>query len=353
MKVSPEGVLWLVTSQGLRSYWDNAWTIHPDHGEVLLGFDALGRAWIAPNDGERISAWDGEKWKIYGLESGWTPAGPVWRAGTFATVSEEVVTDERGWVWLATQRDVRRFDGEQWRIYDAEDAGYYPTEEMLAQGFEYFLTDVALDSVGDVWIADCAWEGPGAEGQGARWFNGRYWWGRYSQVVGSGCVEDIEVDQYGRIWVGVDETLWRYSPRWGWKKYDMPMIDPAWGTRWGYIAEITLGGEDTAWVTMAPCSGARCDTDLFLLYRLTGDEWTLVSEHGPGDLALDSTGRGWLCDRNHLYSVTDASSELIADLRPFYCIVEMDTNGRAWLAQPGQSILWVTAQTPPQPTPTD
>jgi len=344
LRVAPDGTLWLITSQGLSSFSDDAWTMHPDHGEIILGFDALGHTWVTTNDGETISAWDGEDWQIYGLESGWSPAGPVWRAGPYATVSEEIITDERGWVWLATQGDVRRFDGEQWRIYDPEDVGYYPSEDMLEQGFDYSLTDMAIDSVGDVWIADCAWMGPGPVGQGARWFTGRYWWGRSSQVVASGCVEDIEVDeadQAGRIWVGVDETLWRYTPRWGWKKFSPPEIDPSWGARWGYIAEIELGGEDTVWVTLSPCGGASCDTGLFFLYRVTDGEWTLVSENGPGDLALDSEGNGWLCAGNSLYSIADESVDLVADLSPFYCTVESDVNGRAWLAIPGQSMLWL------------
>ena len=341
LRVSPDGTLWLITSQGLSSFADDKWTIHPNHGEIILGFDTLGRAWVTTKDGEAISAWDGEDWQIYDLETGWTPAGPVWRAAPYATVSEEIITDQRGWVWLATQQDVRRFDGEQWRIYDPDDAGYYPSDEMLEQGFSYSLTDMAVDSVGDVWIADCAWMGPGPVGQGARWFTGRYWWGRSSQVVASGCVEDIEVDSAGLIWVGVDETLWRYSPRWGWKKFSPPEIAPGWGSRWGYIAEIELEAEDTVWVTLSPCGGASCDTGLFLLYRVADGVWTLVSENGPGDLALGDEGAGWLCAGNNLYSITGGTVELVADLAPFYCTVEMDAPGRAWLAIPGQSMLWL------------
>jgi len=337
---SPNGTLWLITSQGLSSTFESTWIVHPEHGDIVLGFDELGRTWVTTKDGETASAWNGEDWKIYALESGWTPAGPVFRSGPYATVSEDIVTDERGWVWLATQQDVRRFDGEQWRIYDPDDVGYYPTEDMIEQGYAYLLTDMAIDSVGDVWIADCAWMGPGPDGQGARWFTGRYWWGRSSQVVSSGCVEDIEVDETGRIWVGVDETLWRYTPRWGWNKFIPPKIDPSWGPRWGYITEIELGGQDIVWVTITPCEGASCDSGLFLVYRVINGEWTLVSDNGPGDLALDSDGNGWWCVDNSLYNVIDESVNLVADLNPFYCTVELDTNGRSWLALPGQSTLW-------------
>jgi len=341
LSVSPEGTLWLITDRGLTSLSDSNWTNHPGHGDIILGFDSFGRTWVTTKDGETVSAWDGADWQIYGLESGWTPAGPVWRSGPYASVSEEIITDERGRVWLATSRDVRRFEGKVWRIYDPDDAGYYPTEQMIEQGFGYSLTDMAIDSVGDVWIADCAWMGPGPAGQGARWYTGSYWWGRSSQVVSSGCVEDIEVDDAGRIWIGVDETLWRYSPWRGWRRFDPPEINPDWGVRWGFITEIVLGGENDVWVTLAPCGGASCDTGSFFLYRVTEDEWTLISEQGPGDLALFQTGEGWLCAGNQLYSITADSVELAADLSPLYCSVEMDANGRVWLAQPGHSSLWL------------
>jgi len=340
LSVAPGGELWLVTSQGLKSFTGSTWNLHLEHGDVILGFDELGRTWVTNKESETISAWDGEDWHIYGLETGWTPAGPIWRAGPYATVSEEIITDERGWVWLSTSRDVRRFDGESWRIYDADQAGYYPTDEMIENGFSYSLNDMALDSVGDVWITDCAWMGPGPQGQGARWFTGRYWNGRSSQVVGTGCVEDVEVTEDGAIWVGVDDDLWRYTWRWGWKRFGSPEFDTKWGARWGYIAEIELGVEGTLWVTFSPCGGASCDTGLFLLYRMTDGQWTLISEEGPGDMALSPTGDGWLCAGNTLYEITGESVDFVADLSPFYCVVEVDSYGRSWLAIPGQASLW-------------
>ncbi len=340
LSVAPDGVLWLVTGQGLKSFSGTAWTLHPAHGDILLGHDQLGRTWVTDKESETISAWDGEDWQIYGLESGWTPAGPLWRANQYATVSEEVITDERGWVWLSTSRDVRRFDGESWRIYDADQAGYYPSDEMIENGFAYSLNDMALDSVGDVWITDCAWMGPGPQGQGARWFKGRYWWGRTSQVVGTGCVEDVEVGENGAIWIGVDDALWRYTWRWGWKNFGAPEFDIKWGSRWGYIAEIELGGDGSIWVTFAPCGGASCDTGVFILFRMIDGEWTLISEDGPGDLALSPNGDGWLCAGSRLYIISGEEVEELADLSPFYCAVETDSLGRAWLSLPGQTSLW-------------
>ncbi|MBC8503919.1 MAG: hypothetical protein H8D34_03620 [Chloroflexi bacterium] len=344
MSVSPNGDLWLITDQGLKSFSGTTWTLHPAQGEVILGFDEFGRTWVTDKESQSISAWDGEDWQIYGLETGWNPAGPVWRAGPNATVSEEIITDERGWVWLSTSRDVRRFDGESWRIYDADQAGYYPTDEMIESEFSYSLNNMAIDNVGDVWITDCAWMGPGPQGQGARWFTGRYWWGRTSQVVGSGCVEDVEVDDTGTIWVGVDEDLWRYTWRWGWKNFGSPEFNSDWGARWGYIAEIELGADGSVWATFAPCGGASCDTGLYILYRLIDGEWNLISEDGPGDLALSSTGDGWLCDGYRLYEISGESVHFIADLSPFYCAVEMDSRGRTWFTLPGQTSLWYSNQ---------
>jgi len=344
-RVAPDGTLWLITSAGVGSLRQGTWTLHPEHGHIILGFDGAGRTWLTSKDGDSIAAWDGTAWTTYGSEAGWAPAGPVWPGGPYATISEEIVTDGRGWVWLATQKDVRVFDGRQWTIYAPEEVGFTRTEEMVEYGFDFSLTDVALDSTGDVWVADCAWMGPGPWGQGARWFNGEEWQGQDSPVVASGCIEDIEVDAAGRIWVGVDGNLWRYTPGERWTLFPHPEPDPNWERRWGWIADVELGGEETAWVTMSPCGGASCDSGVFILFRVCNGTWTQVSEEGLGDLAFDSSGEGWLCIGDGLYHVVEETVELVFEQDFFHCGVEVDPAGRVWLAIPGQPTLWLYDRT--------
>ncbi len=253
-----------------------------------------------------------------------------------------MVTDARGWSWLVTSRDIRVFDGERWRVISPEDAGFTPSEEMVEMGFGFRLRDVGVDSTGDVWVTDCAWGGPGPVGQGARWYNGSSWEGQESTVISSGCIEAIEVDATGRIWIAVDGDLQRYTPGQGWEEFAHPDVLLPEPLRWGDIIDLTLGGDETAWVTMAPCGGASCDVGGYLLFRVREGAWTLISDAGIADPALDAEGDGWLCAGNALYRVGEDGITVDYEGRDFACRLERDTAGQTWIWQPGHVGLWVT-----------
>jgi hypothetical protein len=340
-RIAPDGTLWVSSLQELASYSQGTWTTHPPLGDMLLGFDDAGRLWVTFEDGASIAAWDGVAWTVYGPQAGWAPAGPVWRSGPHATVGEDIITDERGWVWLVTQQDVRIFNGQTWTFYSPEEAGFEPSEEMRQEGFGFILKDIAIDSVGDIWVSDCAWMGPGPKGQGARWFTGTEWQGQRSSVVSSGCIEDIEVDSAGRIWLGVDGDLWRYTPGVGWFELPHPEHDPDWGNRWGWISDIVLSEDDTAWVTMSPCGGASCDVGAFALFTVRDDTWSFVSAEGPADLAFDSRGEGWLCVGDGLYHLVDNSIGIVFQQEGFSCQVEADASGRVWMTMPDHATFWL------------
>jgi putative hemolysin len=340
-RVAPDGTVWLITGVGVGSLSAGVWTVHPKLGDLVLGFDEVGRTWVISAEGDQVAAWDTGGWTTYGPEAGWTPVGPVHVRGPYANVGEHLVTDERGQVWLVTAREVRAFDGRRWTIYTAGEVGFSRTEEMIEAGFDFRLTEVSQDSTGDVWVADCAWMGPGPRGQGARWFNGEYWDGQDSPVVASGCIEDIEVDGTGRIWVGVDGVLWRYSAEEKWISFTPPDPDPTWGRRWGNITDIELQGEDTAWVTLSPCGGASCDTGVFVIFRVQDGVWTEVSEGGPGDLAFATSDEGWLCAGNGLYHITEEAVKRVFEGDTFSCGVGADAAGRVWLTTADQDTLWL------------
>jgi hypothetical protein len=317
--------------------------IHPTHGDVLLGSDDEDRFWVSFEDGASIAVWDGAAWSVYGPQAGWTSAGPIRRGGPQATVGEEIVIDGRGWTWIVTQKDVRYFDGEQWSIFSPEGAGFTPSTEMLDAGISFTLKDIALDSEGDVWVSDCAWLGPGPMGQGARWFTGDEWLGQNTLRVSSGCIEDIEVDSLGRIWLGVDGDLWRYDSWEGWEELAHPEHDPDWGYRWGWISDIHIAADDTAWVSMSPCGGASCDSGESILFTVRGDEWTFVSDEGPASVAFTDQGDGWMCLGHGLYRLIGAVPQLLFQLGEDSCQVEADAGGQVWLTIPGRFGFWSLA----------
>lgn len=340
-RIAPDGTLWLTTDLALASLKQGIWTIHPIYGDVLLGFDDAGRAWTAFEDGASIAAWDGQAWTVYGPQSGWSSAGPVRRHEPFATVGEEIVTDDRGRIWIVTQNDVRVLDDDQWTIFTPEGAGFTPSPEMVQEGFGYWLRDIARDSVGDVWVTDCAWMGPGPMGRGARWYTGNQWQGDKTEEVSSGCIEDIEVDTSGRIWMGVDADLVSYTPGEGWENLGHPEFNPEWGLRWGWISNITLGADGSAWLYYSPCGGASCDTGLSILFALRDGEWIFVSDRGPFDLALDDSGDGWLCTADGLYRIAGESVESLYQQDAFQCGLDADSTGQIWLSFSGQSSFWL------------
>jgi hypothetical protein len=342
LRAASDGALWLTTDEGLSVLRAGAWTHLSPEPVILLGFDNTARAWTADETGDQVTVWSGQTSRTLGADAGWTPAGTISRNPPYTTVSDRFVIDGRGWSWIATRHDVRAFDGERWRVFAPEDAGFTPSDDMVEMGFGYRFRDVAVDSTGDVWVTDCAWAGPGPIGQGARWYNGTTWEGQTSSVVGSGCIEAIEVDAAGRIWVAVDGDLWRYTPGQGWEEFAHPDLALPEPLRWGYIVDLTLGGGETAWVTMAPCGGASCDVGVYLLFRIREGSWTQISDAGMADLALDRNGDGWLCVGNALYQVSEDEPALIHEGNDSTCRLEVDVAGQTWLWQPGTAGLWVT-----------
>ena len=341
----PDGSMW-VLGQGLMKQARNGSWIH--HGNIQglpLGFDTSGRLWVVDEEGEWISSYDGETWREYGPGEGWIPAGPMYDSGMYASISDGVVMDAAGDSWLVTMNDVRVLHDHYWTIYTPEDVGFVPSDFMKQEGFGFFLTDVALDASGDIWVTDCAWMGPGPQGQGARWYDGHRWSGEGSPVVASGCIRDVQIDSDGQIWVGVDDDLWRYTSGEGWHKFSHPEHFPIDTMRWGWIYDILLDGTDAAWVSMVPCGGASCDTGQSITFWVSETEWLIIGENATPDVALGLYDLTWGCFGNGLYAVAAGEFIPVAVDLPAVCQVEADTTGRVWLSLDGESSLWVfTAQ---------
>jgi hypothetical protein len=313
----PSGDVWIVGEENVISYDGGQWLFHGDIAGHPLGFDGAGQLWIVDKEGLWIKAYDGKNWVQYGAKQGWAPAGRMFNIGMYGSVSEGVVTDTRGHTWLTTAKDIRVLRDGKWFIYEPIDAGFEPTDFMLEEGFGFILSDIAIDTIGNVWVSDCAWMGPGPQGQGARWYDGEKWMGQDSQVVSSGCIKDLEVGSDGRIWAGVDDEVWRYTQGEGWANFPHPVEFPLDedGMRWGWIIDLLLDGTDALWMTMVPCGGASCDLGRGITFWLSEDEWLVVG-NAIGDDVLPDVATGannltWGCYSNGLYSV--ASGEFIPE----------------------------------------
>ncbi|MEA3339114.1 MAG: hypothetical protein U9R15_04025 [Chloroflexota bacterium] len=345
LHASADGALWLITDQGVAKLVDDTWTTYlTDFVGALAGIDAIGRIWVVSEDTTQIAAlrqaqgaaWDGDSWTAYGADAGWTPIPLKEWYGDVGWGQ----SDELGRFWLATSQDVRLFDGERWTVFTPEDMG------MGEVGPEEQWATFALrvsKSTGDVWVGECDWCGPGPfGGQGARWFDGQVWRGADSPV-GSGCATVIEEDSAGRIWLGVDEILWRYDPASGeWAEFAPPESPVEW-ERFGFAHAIALDPADDPWPMLVLCSGASCYGNL-VHYHLRDGVWTQIGEVIPYPEALqkllfDADGTPWLF-WGGIYRIAGGAPELAATL--YVRSAAVDGAGRVWFVAyyQGRDVLW-------------
>lgn len=353
LRAAPDGTLWLVTEEGVGSLHGGTWTLHfSGRSGILAGFDDAGRTWLILDEGDTIAAWDGTSWTTYGPEAGWFPSG-LHFFSWWTSATADLVTDQRGWVWLITQRDVRAFDGNTWAVYTPEEIGLAPDPYMA-----FSLIGLALDGSGNIWAGGCyEREGPSPSevtGPGARWFNGHEWQGMDSHEVGSGCVTDIEVDAAGNVWVSIWDSmvqaddrvdLWRYTLGEEWTHFAPPS---------GLVItniEPRPGGA-TLWIDTLSCGGGGCGGSSSFL--VTDGAWNLVVEYVVpfsvwiDDLAFDATGTVFFCGgstigSSAIYRVAEETPELLVKLPTddswSRCYIEVDQTGRVWAASGDR--LWV------------
>ena len=335
--IGPEGRSWLTTDAGIFVRADGAWEPRYEGVAVgILGVDGAGRIWALLADEREIAAYHGPAWTTYGPDQGWAPppAGDYHQPGW----GDALVTDGQGRVWLATGgNDLRRFDPQTqtWTVLTATDVGFDPPEEESYQG--HFLTDVALDATGDVWVANCIGQGEGLLGQGVRRFDGEIWHGA-AETAGE-CVYDVEVDDAGRLWIGGTNGLIRHDPQTGaWSWTPLPVYADS---RREIVRSIELDPTGRCWVEFIACGGASCD--LSVIYVLPGGEWQPAYAPPPGDwmgpaqgLAFAPDGSTWLGAPDLIYHFVNDSRvdlELPTGLCAYNWQMEVDGEGRLWLAQ--------------------
>jgi len=340
LHASPDGALWLITDQSVARVVDTIWTVClTGFAGTLAGIDASKRVWIVNEDTSEISAWDGASWTVYGADAGWLAIPLNDERGRDVGWGQ---SDGSGRFWLATSQDVRLFDGERWTVFAPEDMGM---EEVDAEAqWATFALRVSQSS-GTVWVGECIWSsiGPSFGGQGARWFDGQVWHGADSPVA-SGCATAIEEDSLGRVWLGVDEILWRYDPASGnWTQFTPPEPPIAW-TRFGFAHAIVLDQSDDPWPAMVLC-GASCYGKV-VLYHIHDGVWTQIGEAqefygvSPHQLVAGAAGQLWLFWEGGVYRITGDVAETVTDL--YIQSVTVDATGQVWLVarDEGRDVLW-------------
>jgi hypothetical protein len=336
LRVDTSDAVWVLTSRGYGTWRDGEWTVQlAESNHTLIGVDDAGRMWLfIEEEGGQIYVWDGTSEPQ--LAPGWVTVDfPDELAG------RGLLTGSDGRIWLATNHDVRVFDGAEWLVFTLDDLDIPPPPD------EYMPTAFKLkqvDESGQMWLGECTWGGPGPMGGGGvRWFDGQVWQGAES-AVGAGCTIAIEEDNLGRVWVGVDADLWRYDSSTGdWTHFAPPEAPD--GYRFLYISEIVLGPDGEPWVVFPLCGGASCVGD-GIRYRLHKGVWDQIGDVNPDErqvLAFDSVGTPWLLGKGVYRLDEDGSREPAAALLAVQA-VSVDAEGTIWVAgwqEDTDMALWV------------
>jgi hypothetical protein len=305
----------------------------------LIDLDASGHIWAAGEEGESIYLWGGEQWSSFDQSQGWLPvmARPV---------SRKVLIDGGGQTWLATQGDVRAFEGQGWLVYTPAEMGMGPPEYedgISSFGIAY------LERVGQIWVYQCDWMGPGPSGgRGVRWFDGVAWHGADSPVA-RGCATAVEEDAQGHIWMSLEDNLWRYTPATdGWQQFPPPETPEGWN-RFGFVDSLSLAPDGDPWVAMVLCGGASCYGGV-ARYHIHDGVWTQIGEDEHDSFinrfVFDGNGTTWLFNEKGLFKINQNIPKFVAPLFAWNFTTDLD--GNLWVAADyaGQSYLWKQENSP-------
>ena len=318
----PSGDILVTTVHGYARFNEDTLTTKLiGEDKVLVGVDDLARMWVfLDGDGSQIYHWDGEGQPVSASE-GWLP---VEYPEDFA--NDGVVTDNDGQVWVVIHDTVRVFaEVSSWTTYTLSNLKMEPDPlDLEALTLNLFY----LPDVDQMWVASC-FTGPiGAwSAFGARWFDGREWHVEDSPVE-IGCVQSIHQDAEGNLWMGADDTLWRYTLSTGqWESYPVP--SPIEGYYRVVVSYINVSPEGVPWVYFMMCGGACCDE--YRLMRLDNDQWVTVSSYyWYTHVVFDPTGTAWLFYPNSIVRYVDGEG---SDFGGIFCTdaAISDSKGRVWV----------------------
>jgi hypothetical protein len=329
----PDGRMILTTSRGYATFeGEDIFLQITGYSQQMVGVDDFERMWFfVDGDGSRIYYWDGGLDFIL-VDRGWKTVEDVG-----IMLGQGVITDSDGDVWIYTERDVRKYDGRKWTIFGMDDLGMPtpPYEEIIRNINLHYLK-----GIDQMWVTSCFWGGPGPiGGGGVRWYENGVWKGGGTSLK-EGCALSVAEDERGRVWMGVDDNLWRYIPKTAsWRQYPVP--ESIESKRYRFAGDIVISPGGESWASYLLCGEESCED--FKRFHRQGDEWIPVGEpyFFTQTLLFDGSGTPWIFGEGIL-CVEDNQSKMVSDI-----IVEgvsTDSEGTIWMVgHPvgGEMALWI------------
>ena len=245
---------------------DNLDALH----DIAIG--PKGFVWLATESG--LVRFDGSRVNRYGIEQG--------LAGEFAS---DITFDQTGLLWVATNKGVSAFDPAR--------------EHFETWPLGRWFSSVAVDQAGTVYAAGVDGLYRFASGQDAP-----------ELLLGNtGLIQTIYPDHQEALWLGTtDQGLYRYDPITGEAKHFAPRAGSANGLPTDQIRAINEDADGRLWIGTWGAGLCRLTANNdFACYRGQGLQNAIIT-----DLYLDNAGHLWAsADKGGLYRYRKATDDFV------------------------------------------
>lgn len=178
--------LWVGMPGGLMVYNGTTWIDYTANLPAIfvssITFDNSGNTWIGTQNG--LVKYNGSSWKVYQTSN----------SGLSGNFILSVAADSKGKIWIGTNSfGISVFDGTNWKVYNMANMS-------LTQNVGNAINDIAVDNIGNVWVAHVA-NIPAGESGGTTMFDGTKWNLITLNGIPTTLVEKIWVDQNNYKWI--------------------------------------------------------------------------------------------------------------------------------------------------------
>lgn len=308
--------------------------------DPVMAFTRDGRAWILPPSGTPLTTWNGFVGESYDHTNSWLPPQGY---GLPSPLAPEISYDFADELWLTTAYDVRRLQGNQWRIFLAQEMGFtLPYRKTLSTSFvvSHSLIQEAT------WVGTCDWsDGLKAGGDGLRIYQSGMW-EKTDLPILFGCVSTLANDPSGNLWVAINKQLWKYDENQDkWTQLKPPVLNQAAFSNFthGDIKDLMLAPDDSIWVMYELCGQAGCDTRQ-ILYQIKNGSWSSVAESSylqPPAFLFDQDSNLWAFTPGQISKLFNKAFKPMANIE--WISANTDSDGNIWVLSGelnGDLILW-------------